>query len=61
MKTSAAPRPPRRSPWTLPILAGAGVLFALPTALALDGFWDMLSWALLAVPLGLVARAVARR
>lgn len=65
MKTvvPVTPFPRRRSssPWTLPAIVGAGSLFALLAALALDGGWDVLSWGLLAVPLGLVARALVRR
>ncbi len=52
---------PRRSAWTLPALVGVGTLFALPAALALDGVWDVLSWGLLAVPPGLVVRALVQR
>lgn len=53
-----AVNPSRRSPWTLPALVGAGSLFALLAALALEGVWDVLSWALLALPLVLVGRAL---
>ncbi len=50
-----------RSPWLAPGLLGLGVLFALITALVADGFWDVLSWTLLFLPLFVIGAALLRR
>ena len=47
--------------WRLPAALGAGSLFALIAALVADGFWDVLSLVLLALPLGGVGWALCRR
>lgn len=60
MKAPVFPARPR-SAWMRPLLVGAGSLFALLAALAWEGFWDVLSWALLALPLALVGRALMGR
>ena len=49
-----------RVPWLIPGLPGIGVLFALVTALVADGFWDVLSWGLLGLPLVVLGAALLR-
>jgi hypothetical protein len=51
----------RRSPWATPTLLGLGSFFALIAALAAEGVWDILSWALLALPVVVVGWALARK
>lgn len=51
----------RRSPWAIPTLLGLGSFFALIAALAAEGVWDILSWALLALPVVVVGWALVRK
>lgn len=51
----------RRSPWAIPASLGLGSFFALIAALAAEGVWDVLSWALLALPVVVVGWALARK
>lgn len=50
----------RRSPWAIPALLALGNIFALMAALAADGVWDVISWALLLLPLLAVGWALRR-
>ena len=51
----------RRSPWAIPAIFGVGSLFALIAALAAEGVWDVISWALLLLPILAVGWAVASK
>jgi len=51
----------RRSPRTIPALLALGSMFALIAALAADGVWDVISWALLLFPVITVAWALRGR
>jgi hypothetical protein len=51
----------RRSPWTGPALLVLGSMFALVAALAADGIWDVISWALLSFPVITVGWALRGR
>ena len=46
----------RQSTWAVPALLAITTLTGLILALVAEGFWDWLSWALVALPLGMVLK-----
>lgn len=47
----------RQSTWAIPAMLALTTLAGLILALVFEGFWDSLAWALVALPLGVIARS----
>lgn len=45
----------RQSTWAIPVILALATLTGLILALVAEGVWDWLAWALVALPVGVIA------